>query len=52
MSAFPSSPRLLEGGIVLVNPQTAAVNLIIALQSGPDKSTRTLQPQATEGGRA
>lgn len=31
MSTFPNSPRLLEGGIVLVDPDTAAVQRIISL---------------------
>jgi hypothetical protein len=43
MSSFPGSPRLLKGGIVLVDPQTAAVKRIIALQYNPDTLTRTLQ---------
>src|SRR5437867_12869112 len=43
MSNFPGSPRLLKGGIVLVDPQTAAVKRIIALQYNPDTLTRTLQ---------
>jgi hypothetical protein len=51
MSSFPNSPRLLKGGIVLVDPQTAAVKRIIALQYNPDTLTRTLQIKGagTEG---
>ena len=47
------SPRLLKGGIVLIDPDTAAVQRIIALQYNPDTLTRTLQVQAVrgEGGR-
>ena len=52
MTAFPGSPRLLKGGIVLVAPDTGAVQRIIALQYNPDTLTRTLQPQGVtaEGG--
>lgn len=43
MSAFPDSPRLLRGGLVLVDPQTGSVLRIIPLQYNPDTLTRTLQ---------
>lgn len=43
MSTFPGSPRLLKGGIVLLDPQTGAVLRIIPLQYNPDTLTRTLQ---------
>ena len=43
MSAFPGSPRLLRGGIVLTDPTTGAVLRIIALQYNPDTLTRSLQ---------
>ncbi len=60
MSTFPNSPRLLKGGIVLIdpdtsavlriitlqyNPDTAAVRRIISLQYNPDTLTRSLQIQ-------
>jgi hypothetical protein len=41
-----TSPRLLKGGIVLIDPNTSAVQRIIALQYNPDTLSRTLQPQA------
>ena len=51
MSTFPNSPRLLKGGIVLLNPVTSAVQRIIALQYNPDSVSRTLQVQGiSEGG--
>jgi hypothetical protein len=52
MSTFPNSPRLLKGGIVLVDPDTAAVRQIISLQYNPDTLTRSLQIQglSAEGG--
>ena len=45
MTTFPKSPRLVRGGIVLIDPDTSAVKRIIALQYNPDTLTRTLQPQ-------
>jgi hypothetical protein len=45
MGSFPGSPRLLKGGIVLVDPDTAAVQRIITLQYNPDTLTRSLQVQ-------
>jgi hypothetical protein len=45
MTTFPNSPRLLKGGIVLIDPQTSAVLRVIALQYNPDTLSRTLQVQ-------
>jgi hypothetical protein len=45
MSSFPGSPRLLKGGIVLIDPDTSAVRRIIAMQYNPDTLSRTLQVQ-------
>ena len=51
MTTFPNSPRLLKGGIVLLDPGSSAVRRVIALQYNPDTLSRTLQVQATgEGG--
>ena len=57
MSTFPNSPKLIKGGIVLVDPDTAAVQRIISLQYNPDTLTRSLQIQgvstdATGGDRS
>jgi hypothetical protein len=41
--AFPNSPRVVKGGIVLVDPETAKVRRVIALQYNPETLTRTLQ---------
>lgn len=46
MSGFPGSPRLIKGGIVLIDADTAAVRRVIALQYNPDSLSRTLQVQA------
>ena len=54
MSGFPNSPRLVKGGIVLVDPDSGAVQKIIVLQYNPDTLTRTLAPQGVkeEGDRS
>lgn len=50
-SGFPNSPRLVKGGIVTMDPDTSAVQLVIALQYNPDSLSRTLQIQAVAGGQ-
>ena len=51
MSTFPNSPRLVKGGIVLIDPNSSAVIRTIALQYNPDTLTRSLQIKAlAEGG--
>jgi hypothetical protein len=52
MTTFPGSPRLLKGGIVLIDPAPSAVRRIIALQYNPDTLARTLQVKGVgaEGG--
>ncbi|MCD4790092.1 MAG: hypothetical protein K8R37_08850 [Bacteroidales bacterium] len=49
MTAFPKSPRLLKGGIVLINPETSTVERIISLQYNPESLSRTLQVQSISG---
>jgi hypothetical protein len=48
MPSFPNSPRLLKAGLVLLDPDTSAVQRIIALQYNPDTLSRTLQPQTVK----
>lgn len=43
MSTFPGSPKLIKGGIVVLDPRTSAVLRVIPLQYNPDTLTRTLQ---------
>ena len=43
MSSFPGSPRILKGGIVVLEPNTGAVLRIIPLQYNPDTLTRSFQ---------
>jgi hypothetical protein len=51
VTTFPASPRLLKAGLVLVDPATAAVQRVIALQYNPDSLRRTLQVKGIgEGG--
>lgn len=53
MSTFsPISPRVLKGGIALVEPGSGRVVQVIALQYNPETLSRTLQAQAVgaEGG--
>lgn len=53
MTAFPGSPRILKGGIVLLDPDSFNVlpNGIIALQYNPDTLSRSLKIKgADEGG--
>src|SRR5688500_6856685 len=51
MTGFPRSPRLVKGGIVLVDSSTAAVHRIVTLQYNPDTLSRTIQVQgAGDGG--
>ena len=45
MTTFPGSPRLLKGGSVLIDPDTSAVQRIIALQYNPDTLSRTLEAE-------
>jgi hypothetical protein len=41
------SPRLVKGGLVLLDPDTGKVERVIALQYNPDTLQRTLQVQAS-----
>jgi hypothetical protein len=51
MTSFANSPKLLKGGIVLIDPESGNVGRIIALQYNPDTLSRTLQVKGSaEGG--
>jgi hypothetical protein len=41
-----TSPRLVRGGIVVVDPDSGASQSVVALQYNPDSLTRSFQPQA------
>jgi hypothetical protein len=50
----PLSPRLVRGGLVLVDPSSGAVKRVVTLQYNPDLVSRTLQVQgiADQGERS
>jgi hypothetical protein len=52
MTTFPGSPRILKGGLVLLDPDTFTVlpNGVIVLQYNPDTLSRTLKIQGAEEG--
>ena len=52
MSAFPGSPRVLRGGIVLLDPDkfTVLPNGIIVLQYNSDTLTRSFKIKGAEEG--
>jgi hypothetical protein len=49
VSGFPNSPKVLKGGLVLIDPESARVLRIISLQYNPDSLSRSLQVQAGGG---
>jgi hypothetical protein len=49
MTTFPGAPKLIKGGIVLVDPVGGAVLKAISLQYNPDSLSRTLQVQGAGG---
>lgn len=49
MSSFPGTPHILKGGIVLINPETSAIERIITLQYNPDTLTRSFQIKGMGG---
>lgn len=50
MTTFPGSPKLIKGGIVLLNQSTSAVQRIIALQYNSDTLSRSFQIQGVGAG--
>jgi hypothetical protein len=49
MSAFPNSPRVVKGGIVLLDPGAGHIRKIVIFQYNPESLSRSLQPQAISG---
>ena len=45
----PVSPKLLKGGLVLLDPDSSAVRRVIALQYNPDEISRSFQISAAGG---
>ncbi|MBC9251678.1 hypothetical protein A9179_15500 [Pseudomonas alcaligenes] len=52
MTGFSQSPKVLKGGIILIDPASGAVQRVIALQYNPDSLSRSLQPQSVGGSAA
>jgi hypothetical protein len=50
MTTFPGSPPVLKGGIVLIDPESSAIQRVIVLQYNPDTLSRTLQPKTLQVG--
>lgn len=46
MTSFPGSPKLLKGGLVLLDPDSGMPVQIVVLQYNPDTLSRTLQIQS------
>lgn len=49
MTTFPGSPRLVKGGIVVVDAESAAVLRVIPLQYNPDTMSRSFQVKGAGG---
>jgi len=49
MSGYSNSPKVLKGGIVLIDAESGKVLRIISLQYNPEKMTRTMQVQSAGG---
>jgi hypothetical protein len=49
MTGLSSSPRLVKGGLVLVDSVSGAVRRVVSLQYNPDSLSRSLQIQGTGG---
>jgi hypothetical protein len=48
MTGFPRSPKLIRAGLVLISPDSGAVERIIALQYAPETLSRQLEAQAVD----
>jgi hypothetical protein len=49
MSSFPGSPKLIKGGLVVLDAASGAVKRTITLQYNPDTLTRSYQVQGAGG---
>lgn len=50
MTTYPNSPKLVKGGIVLLDPQTTQVKDVISLQYNPETMSRSFQIQGADSG--
>jgi hypothetical protein len=49
VSSFPGSPRLVKGGIVLIDARTGGLLKVVSLQYNPDTLSRSIQAKAAGG---
>jgi hypothetical protein len=49
MNTFPGSPKLLKGGVVLMDAASGAIQRIIPLQYNPQSLNRSLEVQSVSG---
>lgn len=49
MTSFPGAPRTQNAGLILIDPQSAAIQRVIILQYNPDALTRSIQAQTLAG---
>jgi hypothetical protein len=49
MTSFPGAPRTQNAGLILIDPQSAAIQRVIILQYNPDALTRSIQAQTIAG---
>jgi hypothetical protein len=49
MTTFPGAPRVQNAGLVLIDPQSAAIQRVIVLQYNPEMLTRSIQAQTLGG---
>jgi hypothetical protein len=49
MTNFPGAPRTQNAGLILIDPQSAAIQRVIILQYNPDALTRSVQAQSIAG---
>ncbi len=49
MTTHPNTPKLIKGGLVLLDPETVQVKEVIVLQYNPETMTRSFQIQGADG---
>ena len=49
MTTFPGAPKTQNAGLVLIDPQSAAIQRVIVLQYNPETLTRSIQAQTLGG---
>jgi hypothetical protein len=49
MTTLANGPRLMKGGIVLIDPESSAIKRVIVLQYNPDAVSRSFQVQTVGG---